>query len=152
MASEGEFLTGLWLEDQKYFASTLSQDHAEEDDLAVFDQVRQWLDIYFSGHDPGFTPPLLFRSSVFRIRVWNQLLSIPFGETVTYGELAHRIAVESGVCRMSAQAIGGAVSHNPISLIVPCHRVVASDGSPGGYAGGQWRKERLIVLEQSHLN
>ena len=147
MASDGVSLIGLWFDGQKYFASTLAQQYEELNDLPIYIQTRQLLDCYFSGHNPGFTPLLRFRSTEFRIRVWNYLLDIPFGRTVTYGEIARRITAESGCQRMSAQAVGGAVGHNPISLIVPCHRVIAADSSLTGYAAGINRKEWLLKNE-----
>ena len=146
IASDGDAVIGLWFDGQKYFADTLSSEH-EEADLPVFDQVRQWLDIYFSGRDPGFTPPLKMLTSPFRKRVWEIMLEIPFGKTLTYGEIAAKIAEEKGLNRMSAQAVGGAVGHNAISLIIPCHRVVGSSGSLTGYAGGIDKKAWLLQME-----
>ncbi|MCR4600367.1 MAG: methylated-DNA--[protein]-cysteine S-methyltransferase, partial [Clostridia bacterium] len=115
--------------------------------LPVFEQVVRWLDEYFAGKQPDFTPPLLMRGTRFRRDVWEILLTIPYGKTVTYGEIADRISKRRGGGRVSAQAIGGAVAHNPISLIVPCHRVIGADGSLTGYAGGLDRKARLLELE-----
>lgn len=109
--------------------------------------MRKWLDIYFSGKEPDFMPPVHMIGSPFRLSVWELLRQIPYGETVTYGELAKMVAEKRGLSRMSAQAVGGAVGHNEISIIVPCHRVVGSDGSLTGYAGGVDRKERLLTLE-----
>ena len=146
LASDGEALTGLWFDGQKYFGSTLSPEH-EERDLPVFEDTLRWLDLYFSGKEPGFTPRLSLRGSAFRIAIWEILLSIPYGQTMTYGEIAERLARQSGLPRMSAQAVGGAVGHNPISIIVPCHRVVGADGRLTGYAGGLERKARLLELE-----
>lgn len=131
LASDGDALTGLWFDGQKYFAGNID-DEIEEKDLPVFAQARKWLDIYFSGHDPGFTPALILDSTPFRMVVWEILLTIPFGKTMTYGEIADRIAEMKGVRRMSAQAVGHAVGHNPISLIIPCHRVIGADGSMTG--------------------
>lgn len=126
---------------QKYYGSTLINN--EEFSLPlVFDEVRRWLDIYFSGREPDFMPPLLLRGTSFQQRVWEALLTIPYGQTVTYGELAHQLG-----CR-SAQAVGGAVGRNPISIIVPCHRIVGTNGSLTGYAGGLDRKRALLQLEQ----
>ena len=140
LASDGEALTGLWFDGQKYFADTLAPEH-EERALSVFDPVHRWLDIYFSGRDPGFIPPLMMRGSGFRKAVWEVLLTIPFGRTMTYGEIARCLGC------MSAQAVGGAVGHNSISLIIPCHRVVGSNGILTGYAGGIERKIRLLRME-----
>ena len=133
VASDGEVLTGLWFDGQKYFAVTLAKEH-EEKILPVFEETDRWLDIYFQGKEPDFLPPVSFASgSEFRQEVWKILLSIPYGKTMTYGEIAACIAKKRGLTRMSAQAVGGAVGHNPISIIVPCHRVVGTDGSLTGY-------------------
>ena len=147
LASDGEALTGLWFAGQKYEGSTLAPEH-EEKDLPVFDETRRWLDAYFTGKDPGFTPPLHLRGTDFRKAVWEILLTVPYGKTTTYGEIAARIAQKTGGF-VSARAVGGAVGHNPISLIVPCHRVVGADGSLTGYAGGLDRKKKLLQMEQS---
>lgn len=147
LASDGEALTGLWFAGQKYEGSTLAAEHREKD-LPVFDETRRWLDVYFSGKDPGFTPPLKLKGTDFRKTVWKVLLTIPYGKTTTYGEIAAQIAQKTGGS-VSARAVGGAVGHNPISLIVPCHRVVGADGSFTGYAGGVERKEKLLEMEQS---
>lgn len=135
VSADGNSLTGLWFDGQKYFAATLPAAH-EEKQLPVFDQTQRWLDCYFSGKNPGFTPPLRPKGSPFRQAVWEILLQIPYGETITYKDIAEEIARQQGKQTMSAQAIGGAVGHNPISIIIPCHRVVGSDGSLTGYAGG----------------
>ena len=145
MASDGDALIGLWIEGQKY---SLDKEH-EEKRLPVFDETCRWLDIYFTGKDPGFTPKLNMRTSAFRKKVWEILLGIPFGQTMTYGEIAAQIARENGLKRMSAQAVGGAVGHNLISLIIPCHRVVGTDGNLTGYGGGIDKKVRLLQLENS---
>ncbi len=138
LASDGENLVGLWFDQQKYFGDTISEVY-EEQDLPIFRETIQWLDIYFSRKDPGFTPPLVMRTTAFRKSIWEIMLNIPFGKTMTYGEIAARIAMQNGVRWMSAQAVGGAVGHNSISLIIPCHRVVGSSGSLTGYAGGDER-------------
>lgn len=150
MASNGTAIIGLWFDGQKYFASTLPQQHTEKD-LPIFRQAKDWLDIYFCGNIPGFTPPLSMQSTPFRKAVWSLLLTIPYGHTMTYGEIALQIAAQTGR-RMSAQAVGGAVGHNPISLIVPCHRVVGSNGSLTGYAGGIDKKTKLLALEQVDMS
>ena len=146
LSSDGEVLLGLWFDGQKFFAATLAPDY-EERALPVFDLAKRWLEVYFSGRDPGFTPPLRMNGTAFRRAVWEILLAIPFGRTMTYGEIAAELARREGVARMSAQAVGGAVGHNPISLIVPCHRVIGADGSLTGYGGGLERKRRLLALE-----
>ena len=147
MASDGCALTGLWFDGQKYFANGLDKDIWEKN-LPVFEQTDQWLDIYFRGKAPGFTPPINMKTTPFRKSVWEILLTIPFGKTMTYGEIADRIARQNGLSRMSAQAVGGAVGHNAISLIIPCHRVVGANGSLTGYAGGIDKKAKLLALEQ----
>ena len=147
MASDGNALTGLWFDGQKYFAEGLTETAAAKT-LPVFDEAVRWLDIYFGDRRPDFTPPLnLEKGTAFRKEVWQLLLQIPYGETTTYGELAAQIAAKHGQKRMSAQAVGGAVGHNPISLIVPCHRVVGTGGSLTGYAGGLAKKLALLKLE-----
>lgn len=146
LASNGTELTGLWFDGQKYFAATLP-DEREEKDVPVFRQTKQWLDIYFSGNAPDFTPPLCFAGiSPFRKRVWDIMAAIPFGQTTTYGNIARQIGTETGKT-VSAQAVGGAVGHNPVSLIIPCHRVVGTNGSLTGYAGGIHKKIALLNLE-----
>ena len=148
LASDGEALIGLWFDGQKYFADALDKEHQEKR-LPVFDDTCRWLDIYFSGKNPDFTPKLNMRTTAFRKIVWEIMLAIPFGQTMTYGEIAARIAREKGRNRMSAQAVGGAVGHNSISLIIPCHRVVGTNGSLTGYAGGIDRKVRLLQMEKA---
>lgn len=150
LASDGEALTGLWFDGQKYFADTLAKEH-ETKELPVFEQADRWLDIYFSGKDPGFTPPLSMKTTPFRRAVWEIMLTIPYGHTMSYGEIAKKIAEQKGLASMSAQAVGGAVGHNSISLIIPCHRVVGTDGSLTGYAGGIDKKTQLLQLENGNL-
>ncbi len=145
LASDGEALTGLWFDGQKHFAETLDPEHREKI-LPVFAEAERWLDRYFSGKDPGFTPKLILRTTTFRKAVWEILLTIPYGKTMTYGEIAERMHLS----RMSARAIGGAVGHNAISLIIPCHRVVGADGSLTGYAGGTDKKARLLEMEKGN--
>lgn len=131
MASDGEALTGLWFDGQKFFAETLLPER-QECLLPVFEETCRWLDLYFSGVVPDFTPALSLRCSPFRKRVCEIMLTIPYGQTMTYGEIAATIAEERGLPSMSAQAVGGAVGHNPISLIIPCHRVLGSGRSHPG--------------------
>lgn len=147
LSSNGKELTGLWFDGQKYFGDTLPKEY-EEKDLPVFGQAARWLDIYFSGKAPDFTPPLLMKTTPFRKAVWEIMLAIPFGQTMTYGEIADKIAEQKGLSKMSAQAVGGAVGHNSISLIIPCHRVVGTNGSLTGYAGGIDKKVQLLTLEK----
>lgn len=139
-------LTGLWFEGAKYYAGNLSLEHTKKE-TPVLKEARRWLDIYFSGKEPDFLPQLHLTGSPFQLSVWKILQQIPYGKTVTYGEIAKRLAEERGLPHMSAQAVGGAVGHNRISIIVPCHRVVGSDGSLTGYAGGIDRKAGLLRLE-----
>ncbi|MBO4642671.1 MAG: methylated-DNA--[protein]-cysteine S-methyltransferase [Bacteroidaceae bacterium] len=141
MASDGKALFGLWFDGQKYFANTLNDENEERPDLPIFDETRRWLDLYFSGKVPDFTPPLLMRASPFRQNVWQRLLEIPFGHTTTYSNIARSVGCKS------AQAVGGAVGHNSILLIIPCHRVVGSKGLLTGYAGGLDKKASLLKLE-----
>ena len=151
MASNGEALTGLWFDGQKYFADALGKEY-EEKPLPVFEEADRWLDIYFGGKAPGFTPPLSMKTTQFRKAVWEILLTIPYGQTMTYGEIADRIARQKGLARISAQAVGGAVGHNSTSLIIPCHRVVGTNGSLTGYAGGIRKKVRLLELEKADMS
>ena len=146
LSCNGEALTGLWFDGQKYFGDSLP-DSYEEKYLPVFGQTVRWLDVYFSGKMPDFMPLLHPIGSDFRQEVWALLLQIPYGQTTTYGALAARLAAKHGTARLSAQAVGGAVGHNPISLIIPCHRVVGASGSLTGYAGGIERKIQLLKLE-----
>ncbi len=139
MESDGKALTALWFDGPEQAGET--PEHAGKG-LPVFGQTRRWLDIYFSGRDPGFTPELGMRGTAFRKAVWEILRTIPFGETMTYGEVARRLP------RASARAVGGAAGHNPIALIVPCHRVIGADGRLTGYAGGLERKARLLEMER----
>ena len=150
LGSDGEALLGLWFDGQKYFADTLTSD-ATAKPLPVFTQAMRWLDIYFGGREPDFTPPLAMHGSPFRRAVWQLLLEIPYGRTTTYGELAARLSKANGLTHMSAQAVGGAVGHNSISLIIPCHRVVGADGSLTGYAGGVDKKIALLTLEGADM-
>ena len=148
LAADDAGLTGLWFEGQKYFARCLDLE-TEEKELPVFAEAKRWLDIYFSGKEPDFTPPLHFTGTDFQKEVWEILCAIPYGQTMTYGAIADQLAKKRGLSRMSAQAVGGAVGHNNLSIIVPCHRVVGSDGSLTGYAGGIERKTFLLNLENA---
>lgn len=150
LASDGEALTGLWLEGQKYFAAGLEPEKEERPDLPVFLQASAWLGAYFEKRDLPPPPPLAPKGSAFRQKVWRLLLEIPFGEVTTYGALAERLKA-AGV-PASPQAVGGAVGHNPISILIPCHRVVGADGSLTGYAGGVEKKRFLLELEGVDLS
>lgn len=148
LASDGNALTGLWFDDQKYFGSTLAGEF-EPKELPVFDQTSKWLDLYFSGKKPDFTPPLSLNATPFRKAVWTLLLAIPYGQTVTYGQIAGQASDNPALSKPSPRAVGGAVGHNPISLIIPCHRVLGAGGNLTGYAGGIARKKYLLDLERS---
>ena len=178
MASDGQALIGLWFDRQRYFGLSFDRQrnaaaglHAVDGpsavnpsvvNLPVFEATCRWLDVYFAGGVPDFTPPLALRGTPFREAVWEILLTIPYGQTMTYGEIAARlarqraaqlvaapkVAMQQGLApRVAAQAVGGAVGHNPVAIIVPCHRVIGADGSLTGYAAGLDRKRRLLQLE-----
>ena len=147
LVSDGESLTGLWFDEQKHFPHKLISESTVAE-LPIFTQTCNWLDIYFSGRIPDFTPPISLNTTPFRKAVYDILLTIPYGQTMTYGEIANIIAEQNCVGRMSAQAVGSAVGHNPVSIIIPCHRVVGADGSLTGYAGGLDRKIELLKLEK----
>ena len=151
LASNKDALTGLWFDGQKYFGSTLTDDSIEKK-LPVFELTIKWLNIYFSGKAPDFTPPLFMNTTDFRKAVWEIMLTIPFGQTMTYGQIADKIAKQEGLSGMSAQAVGGAVGHNPISLIIPCHRVVGANGNMTGYAGGIDKKIWLLTMEKADIS
>lgn len=144
LASDGMSITGLWLEKQKYFAAGLDPEAEPSPDLPVFHETITWLEAYFTGKYLPSLPPLAPRGSEFRQAVWKQLLEIPYGHTQTYGELAEKL-------NSSPRAIGNAVGHNPISILIPCHRVLGSGGSLTGYAGGVEKKRFLLNLEQAGL-
>lgn len=149
LAADEIGVTGLWFEGQKYYAATLPPDCGERETPATA-AAKRWLDIYFSGQAPDFLPPLHPVGSVFRQEVWRLLLRIPYGKTTTYGALARQLA--HGGAGMSAQAVGGAVGHNAISILIPCHRVVGANGSLTGYAGGIDRKMQLLRLERADVH
>ena len=145
LVSDGTALVGLYFDGQKYAAEGLDATRTQKN-LPVFEEARRWLDVYFSGRKPDFTPPTAPAGTAFQQSVWKILRTIPYGQTVTYGAIARRIEQNTG-CRMSAQAVGGAVGRNPISILIPCHRVVGTNGSLTGYAGGLDKKERLLQWE-----
>ena len=148
LAADESGLTGLWFDGGRYFAEGLPAAQLRQE-TPVLAEAKLWLDIYFTDRVPDFRPPLHPAGSLFQQAVWALLLQIPYGQTVTYGQLAARLAAERGLVRMSAQAVGGAVGRNRISLIIPCHRVLGADGSLTGYAGGLDRKATLLAWEQS---
>ncbi len=135
LSADEEGLTGLWLPGQRQW-------DGDERGCPVLEQAKHWLDLYFSGREPDFCPPLHLIGTAFQLEVWQILLTVPYGQTVTYGQIARRLSRS-----MSAQAVGGAVGRNPISIIVPCHRVIGADGSLTGYAGGLDKKLALLTLE-----
>lgn len=149
LAADETGLTGLWFEGQKYFALRLDKEN-EEKELPIFGQAKKWLDIYFSGDEPDLKLPLHFTGSPFQNDVWEILCQIPYGQTATYGAIAEQFAKRKGLTSMSAQAVGGAVARNQISVIVPCHRIVGGDGSLTGYAGGIDKKIALLRLEKGY--
>ena len=151
LAADQTGLTGLWFDGAKYFADNLPEAHTEQE-TPILLEAKRWLDLYFAGNKPDFMPPLHPIGSAFRQAVWNILLQIPYGQTMTYGEIARQLAKKRGVSRMSAQAVGGAVGHNKISILIPCHRVVGTNGSLTGYAGGLDKKIKLLELEQADMN
>ena len=150
LAADETGLCGLWFEGQKYFARTLASEHVERE-TAILTQAKRWLDMYFTGMQPDFTPPLHPAGSCFRQAVWDILLQIPYGKTMTYGEIAQQLAKKQGLSRMSAQAVGGAVGHNAVSIIIPCHRVVGTNGSLTGYAGGIDKKVKHLQMERADM-
>jgi len=148
LACDGENLVGLWLEGQKYHGATIPEKMIEKNDVPIFDIVTKWLDRYFAGEKPAISElPLAPIGSEFRQDVWRILCEIPYGKVITYGSIAKKMAAKMNKKSMSSQAIGGAVGHNPISIIIPCHRVVGTNGSLTGYAGGIGKKVRLLELE-----
>ncbi len=150
LAADEIGLTGLWFDREKYFADNLPAEHTERE-TPVLAESKRWLDTYFAGSEPDCLPPLHPIGSAFRREVWEILLRIPYGQTTTYGAIARELAQKRGLARMSAQAVGGAVGHNEISIIIPCHRVVGADGSLTGYAGGIDKKVRLLELERADM-
>lgn len=151
LAADEVGLRGLWFDGQKYFARDLPDERTERETPAL-SEAKRWLDLYFGGQEPNFLPPLHPVGTPFRQAVWEILLRIPYGKTVTYGEISKQLAEKMGLERMSAQAVGGAVGHNEISIIIPCHRVVGSNGSLTGYAGGINRKIKLLELERADMS
>ena len=148
LASDGEALCGLWIEGQKHFGHLMVDDAVRDQCAMPFPDCREWLDAYFAGANPPLGVfPLAAQGTDFQMAVWQCLCEIPYGQVVSYGEIAKEIASRQGKERGSALAVGGAVGHNPISIIIPCHRVVGADGSLTGYAGGLERKEWLLRHE-----
>lgn len=150
LAADEIGLTGLWFDGQKYFARDLPAERVERS-TPVLSEAKRWLDVYFTGKEPDYMPPLHPAGSAFRQSVWDILLQISYGQTTTYGEIARQLAEKQGLPRMSAQAVGGAVGHNEISVIIPCHRVVGTNGSLTGYAGGIDKKVKLLEWEHADM-
>ena len=152
LCSDGESIVGLWIENQKHFAGSIKEEMVEKPDLPVFKKASDWLNRYFSKEHPKISElPLKPQGSEFRQAVWEILCEIPYGKTTTYGEIARKIAKQQGKASMSARAVGGAVGHNPISIIIPCHRVIGTNGKLTGYAGGIDLKTKLLELEEVDL-
>ena len=149
IASDGENIIGLWIEGQKYFEDTIKNENIiKKDNLEIFIKTKDWLDRYFRGKRPDIKELKLSpKGSEFRKNVWKILCKIPYGQTITYGKIAKEIATLMNKKSMSAQAVGNAVGHNPISIIIPCHRVIGVNGSLTGYAGGIGKKIKLLELE-----
>jgi len=150
LACDNNAILGLWFNGQTHFGNIL-HDEIVEEKHPLLDEARHWLDIYFSGIEPKFLPPLSYASTPFRKMVCDIMLTIPYGKTMTYGEIATMVAKNMGIKKMSAQAVGGAVGHNPISLMIPCHRVIGANGSLTGYGGGIERKIKLLELEKTDI-
>lgn len=151
LAADETGLAGVWFEGQKYFGRCLEAER-EEREIPVLIQTKRWLDRYFSGKRPEISVPFHFIGTAFQKEVWEILCTIPYGQTMTYGEIAQLLAKRRGIDHMSAQAVGGAVGHNEISILVPCHRVVGTGGSLTGYAGGIDRKVQLLTLEGVNMD
>ena len=148
LACDGDNLVGLWMEGQKYHSDAIPEEMVENNGMPVFDAAKKWLDRYFAGEKPVISElPLRPIGGAFRQCVWAILCEIPYGEVITYGGIAKKMAVQMNKKSMSSQAVGGAVGHNPISITIPCHRVVGANGSLTGYAGGIGTKVKLLELE-----
>ena len=152
LAADEKGLTGLWLEGQKYYAAQIKKEECRQEKTPVLKDAERWLDIYFQGKEPDFMPALHPVGTEFQSAVWEILRRIPYGRTITYGEIAGQLAAQRDVKKMSAQAVGGAVGHNKISIIIPCHRVVGTNGSLTGYAGGIDKKISLLKLEHTDMS
>ncbi|MEG6616362.1 methylated-DNA--[protein]-cysteine S-methyltransferase [Peptococcaceae bacterium 1198_IL3148] len=153
LACDGSSLVGLWIEGQKYHGDTILEDMIESNDMPIFDTTKKWLDRYFAGEKPDISElPLAPVGGKFRQGVWNILCEIPYGKVITYGDIAKKMAAKMNKESMSSQAVGGAVGHNPISIIIPCHRVVGSNGSLTGYAAGVHTKVKLLELEGADMS
>ena len=148
LGSDGESLVGLWTDGQRYFGDTVPNEMLLNDNLNVFTITKDWLNRYFDGMKPQISElPIDPIGGEFRQIVWKLLTEIPYGKVITYGELAQKIAKQRGIEKMSAQAVGGAVGRNPISIIIPCHRVVGANGNLTGFSGGIQMKQQLLQHE-----
>lgn len=146
LTADESALTGVWFEGQNSAAGSFEKQY-EKRETPVLQKTKQWLDMYFAGIEPEIEVPMHFVGSAFQLEVWKILRTIPYGKTMTYGEIAKQIVEQKGILRMSAQAVGGAVGHNKISILVPCHRVIGTNGKLTGYAGGIEKKIKLLELE-----
>lgn len=152
LAAENNKLTGLWIEGQKYYMQNLKNGFEKSDDIEILIKTKKWLDRYFNGEKPDIEElDIDPAGSDFRKEIWKILCKIPYGKVITYNDIAKEIAREKGLEKMSAQAVGGAVGHNPISIIIPCHRVVGTSGSLTGYAGGIDKKIFLLEHEKTDM-
>ncbi|MCL2277328.1 MAG: methylated-DNA--[protein]-cysteine S-methyltransferase [Treponema sp.] len=151
VSCDGENITGLWIEGQKYFANGLEK-NAEEKKFPVLEKAQNWLDLYFSGKKPDIKLNFLPKGTPYQKSIWNILQKIPYGKTVTYGEIASQYKIKNGGKQTSARAVGAAVGKNPISIFIPCHRVIGKDGSLTGYAGGLSKKTLLLQIEGININ
>lgn len=148
IASNEENVVGLWLDGQKYYMEVLEDKEYQEKETEVIKLAEKWLDKYFNNEKPEIDElPIEFIGSDFRKQIWKILSKIPYGKVITYGDIAKQIAKRKGIRTMSAQAVGGAIAHNPISVIIPCHRVVGANGSLTGYSGGVKVKIKLLEFE-----
>lgn len=153
LACDGKGIIGLWTEGQKYYGANISSEMTVKDDLPVFEVAKEWLDRYFAGKNPAISQlPLAPIGGEFRQIVWDILCQIPYGQVLSYGDIAKRVAAKMNKATMSSQAVGGAIGHNPISIIIPCHRVVGANGSLTGYAGGMTMKATLLELEGADMS
>ena len=149
---EQENIVGLWFNEQKYFGDTIDAKIINRDDIKIFDITKNWLNKYFKGEKPNIKEiPLKPIGTEFRQQVWKILYKIPYGKTITYGDIAKQIGKQKSISKMSAQAVGGAVGHNPIAILIPCHRVIGKNGSLTGYAAGIDKKKKLLELEQANM-
>ena len=153
-SADGATLSGLWIDGQKYDRALLKGETVEEcttDELPIFRETARWLKLYFSGQEPNFYPRLSFSGSAFRKKIAREMLSVPYGRTASYKQLAESLAARQGKSYVSPHATGGAVAHNPLLLLIPCHRIIGADGRLTGYAGGLERKKYLLALEAGQL-